>query len=113
MSNASDVAEQIEKPPSVPEKQPDPEEILFGCEGAPPLPEMNIFPIEWRVETPKLLEIYEAARDPGWAPSRLPWDTLDIEAFSLDQRYAIAYWFSLLSVFDSSGPSVSPRTVEP
>ena len=65
---------------------------------------MNIFPIEWHVETPKLLQIYEQARDPGWAPSRLP-GTLDI-AYSLDQRYALAYWFSLLSVFDSSGPAV-------
>ena len=111
MRNASDVARHIEKPPSVPEKQPDPEEILYGCEGAPPLPEMNIFPIEWHVETPKLMEIYEAARDPGWAPSRLPWDSLDVDAFSLDQRYAIAYWFALLSVFDSSGPAVFARAM--
>ena len=43
------------------------------------------------------------------APSRLPWDSLDVNAFSLDQRYAIAYWFSLLSVFDSSGPAVFAR----
>ena len=65
MSKASDVAQHIEKPPFVPDRQPDPEEILYGCEGAPPLPQMNIFPIEWHVETPKLMEIYEAARDPG------------------------------------------------
>ena len=95
----------------MPDRQPDPEEILYGCEGAPPLPQMNIFPIEWHVETPKLMEIYEAARDPGWAPSRLPWNSLDVNAFSLDQRYAIAYWFSLLSVFDSSGPAVFARAM--
>jgi hypothetical protein len=111
MQNARDVAQHIEKPPFVPDKQPDPEEILYGCEGAPPLPQMNIFPIEWHVETPKLMEIYEAARDPGWSPSRLPWDTLDVSAFTLDQRYAIAYWFSLLSVFDSSGPAVFARAM--
>ena len=28
-----------------------------------------------------------------------------------DQRYAIAYWFSLLSVFDSSGPAVFARAM--
>jgi len=111
MPSASDVAQSIEKPPFVPDRQPDPEEILYGCEGAPPLPQMNIFPIEWHVETPKLMEIYEAARDPGWAPSRLPWSSLDVDAFSLDQRYAIAYWFSLLSVFDSSGPAVFARAM--
>jgi hypothetical protein len=109
--DAEKIAKEIEKPPFVPDKQPDPEEILYGVEGAPPLPEMNIFPIEWHVETPKLLEIYEAARDPGWAPSRLPWSSLDVAAFSQDQRYAIAYWFSLLSVFDSSGPAVFARAM--
>ena len=72
---------------------------------------MNIFPIEWHVETPKLLQIYEQARDPGWAPSRLPWDSVDPSAFTLDQRYALAYWFSLLSVFDSSGPAVFARAM--
>jgi hypothetical protein len=111
MADVNDLAQRTKKPPFVPEKQPEPEEILYGCEGAPPLPQMNIFPIEWHVETPKLLEIYEAARDPGWAPSRLPWGSLDVSAFSQDQRYAIAYWFSLLSVFDSSGPAVFARAM--
>jgi hypothetical protein len=111
MADVKDLAQRTKKPPFVPDKQPQPEEILYGCEGAPPLPEMNIFPIEWHVETPKLLEIYEAARDPGWAPSRLPWGSLDVSAFSQDQRYAIAYWFSLLSVFDSSGPAVFARAM--
>jgi hypothetical protein len=111
MADVNDLAQRTEKPSSVPDRQPDPEELLYGCEGAPPLPKMNIFPIEWQVETPKLLEIYEAARDPGWAPSRLPWGSLDVAAFSQDQRYAIAYWFSLLSVFDSSGPAVFARAM--
>jgi hypothetical protein len=111
MADVNDLVQRTEKPPFVPDKQPQPEEILYGCEDAPPLPEMNIFPIEWHVATPKLLEIYEAARDPGWAPSRLPWGSLDVSAFSQDQRYAIAYWFSLLSVFDSSGPAVFARAM--
>ena len=65
MRNVEDLAQHTEKPPFVPDKQPDPEELLFGTEDAPPLPAMNIFPIEWHVETPKLLQIYEQARDPG------------------------------------------------
>ena len=111
MRSVDDLSRRIEQPPFVPDTQPDPEELLFGTEDAPPIPAMNIFPIEWHVETPKLLQIYEQARDPGWAPSRLPWDSVDPGAFSLDQRYAIAYWFSLLSVFDSSGPAVFARAM--
>ena len=111
MADVDELSQKIEQPPYVPEKQPDPEELLFGTEDAPPLPAMNIFPIEWHVETPKLLQIYEQARDPGWAPSRLPWDSVDPSAFTLDQRYALAYWFSLLSVFDSSGPAVFARAM--
>jgi hypothetical protein len=111
MANVNELSQNIEPPPYVPDRQPDPEELLFGTEDAPPLPAMNIFPIEWHVETPKLLQIYEQARDPGWAPSRLPWDSVDPNAFTLDQRYALAYWFSLLSVFDSSGPAVFARAM--
>ena len=90
-------------------KEPDAAQLLFGTEEPPPFPEMNIFPLEWRVETPKLQQIYDAARIPGWSPHTLPWDTLDPAAFSLDERYALAYWFTLLSVFDGSGPAVFSR----
>ncbi|MEM1418726.1 MAG: hypothetical protein AAGH15_27775 [Myxococcota bacterium] len=72
---------------------------------------MNIFPMEWRVDTPKLRELYERSRDPGWSPATLPWETFDPDALSADQRYAIAYWFSLLSVFDASGPAVFARAM--
>jgi hypothetical protein len=111
MQSVDDLSKAIEQPPFVPDKQPDPEELVLGTEDSPPLPAMNIFPIEWQVETPKLLQIYEQARDPGWAPSRLPWDSIDPNGFTLDQRYALAYWFSLLSVFDSSGPAVFARAM--
>ncbi len=90
---------------------PHPEQILFATSEPPAFPDDNIFPIEWGVETPKLVEIYEQGRDPGWSPAGLPWDTLDPEAFTADQRYAIAYWFTLLSVFDSSGPAVFARAM--
>ena len=90
---------------------PDAARLLAALEAPPPFPDDNIFPIEWRVETPKLAEIYEQSRDPGWSPAALPWDTLRPEDFTPDRRYAIAYWFALLGVFDSSGPAVFARAM--
>lgn len=109
--SAEGLAQKIEAPPRESSEAPVPEEILFGCQEPPPFPEFNIFPIEWRTETPQLWDFYDKARDPGWAPNLLPWDTLKPEDFTPDQRYAIAYWFALLSVFDSSGPAVFARAM--
>jgi rubrerythrin len=72
---------------------------------------MNVYPLEWRVETPKLWDLFNGARDPGWAPNRLPWQTLRAEDFSLDQRYALSHWWGLLSTFDGSGPVVFARAM--
>ena len=108
--NAEELAASMSAPPVASSLQaPDATQLLFDAEEPPPFPEMNIFPLEWRVETPKLQQIYDASRVPGWSPHTLPWDTLDPEAFTLDQRYALAYWFTLLSVFDGSGPAVFSR----
>ena len=85
--------------------------LLARAPAPPSFPADNIFPIEWRVETPKLVDIYEQSRDPGWSPAALPWETLKPEDFTADQRYAIAYWFALLGVFDSSGPAVFARAM--
>ncbi|MEE9300756.1 MAG: hypothetical protein V3V17_06475 [Alphaproteobacteria bacterium] len=109
--SAEELARRAEAPPGDTGEMPDPEKILFDSKPPPPFSEDNIFPIEWHTETPKLLDLYEAARDPGWAPNTLPWETLKPENFTLDQRYAISYWFSLLSVFDSSGPAVFARAM--
>src|SRR5258707_9864328 len=103
---ADNLAAQMRVPPSDPTAAPEAAQILFGLKDPPPFKEGNIFPLEWRTETPKLLEIYERSRDPGWSPDKLPWATLDRNAFTQDQRYALAYWWALLSVFDSSGPAV-------
>ena len=46
----------------------DAEAILFGTSEPPVFPDNNIFPIEWVVETPRLVDIYEQARDPGCLP---------------------------------------------
>src|SRR5262245_2726066 len=55
---------------------PDVAQLLFGATEPPPFPDKNIFPLEWRTETPKLRDIYESGRDPGWSPAGLPWHTL-------------------------------------
>ena len=108
---AARLARAIEAPPGDPTEAPDAMAILCGCEEPPPFPEGNVFPIEWRTETPKLWDLYDESRDPGWTPNRLPWETLRPEVFTLDQRYALAYWFALLLVFDSSGPAVFARAM--
>ena len=89
----------IVDPPVVLDQMPDPVALLDKTIAAPEISEqLNIFPIEWKVNTPSLLDIYEASRDPGWSPNTLPWDTFDASTLTQDQRYAIAYWWSLLSV---------------
>jgi hypothetical protein len=107
---AQDLIGVVENPPEHSSAaQPDAVALLFDAQEPPPFPEMNIFPLEWRVETPMLQQIYDQARTPGWSPHTLPWDTLKADDFSLDERYAMAYWFTLLSVFDGSGPAVFSR----
>ncbi|AHE37344.1 hypothetical protein [Burkholderia pseudomallei] len=110
-ANAHQLAGLTAVPPVRFTEMPDPEKLLFDASGAPAIEAKNIFPLEWKIETPKLYDIYDSARDAGWSPHTLPWDTLDVNAFTLDQRYAIAYWFALLSVFDGSGPTVFARAM--
>ncbi|HEY9684636.1 MAG TPA: hypothetical protein V6C86_23850 [Oculatellaceae cyanobacterium] len=105
-------SEAISSPPKFFESMPNPDELLGNVISAPEIvSKLNIFPIEWHVETPRLMDIYESARDPGWSPSKLPWDSFNVDELTLDQRYAIAYWWSLLSVFDASGPAVFARAM--
>lgn len=102
----------IKAPPEHLTSMPDPEEILLNTESAPAITDrLNIFPFDWRVETPRLMDIYEDSRDPGWSPSGLDWSSIDLSEYTLDQRYAISYWFTLLSVFDASGPAVFARAM--
>jgi hypothetical protein len=82
-----------------------------GFTPAPEVPQPNIFPLEWRLETPKLAEIYERAKIEGFNPSSIPWATLDPDSFSADERIAMMYWWALLSNFDSSGPAVFARAM--
>src|SRR5688500_20352375 len=89
-ASAEQLAAGLRAPSSNPVEAPDAVKILYGTRNPPPFAPGNIFPLEWRVETPKMLQIYDNARDPGWAPNKLAWNTLDANAFTLDQRYALA-----------------------
>lgn len=77
-----------------------------GFRPAPAVPQPNIYPMEWRVETPKLVEIYERSKRNTWNPSDLAWDQLDPAAFTPEQRVGIMYWYAVLANFDGSGPAV-------
>ena len=76
---------------------------------APAIPQPNIYPMEWRVETAKLAAIYEKSKLTVWNPADLPWDGLNAEDFTPEQRLGIMYWFSVLANFDASGPAVFAR----
>jgi hypothetical protein len=77
-----------------------------GFVPAPPIPQPNIFPMEWRVESQPLAELYERSKRQVWNPSDFPWDDLCPGAFSDEQRLGIMYWYAVLANFDGSGPAV-------
>ncbi len=80
--------------------------IADTTEFPPETAQPNVFPLSWYRETAKMEEIYEASRREVWDPAALPWDTFDVESYSWEEREAIAYWWTLLSVFDASAPPV-------
>ena len=72
----------------------------------PATPQLNIYPLSWHSKTKKLQEVWEASLREAWEPEKLPWDTLDVDSYSWEERESIAYWWTLLSVFDASAPPV-------
>src|SRR5205807_9343990 len=83
-----------------------------GFRPAPAIPQPNIFPMEWRVERQKFVEIYERAKLQQWNPSDLPWGDLDPPAFTPEQRGGMMYWFAVLAHFAASRPpAFAPATV--
>jgi hypothetical protein len=72
----------------------------------PEIAQPNVFPLSWESRTAKLEEIWAASQREYWDPAKLPWDTFHPEQYSWEEREAIAYWWSLLSVFDASAPPV-------
>lgn len=89
-------------------------EIILPASGflePPAIAHPNIYPIEWRVDTDKLKEIYERAKTQIWNPSDFPWESLVPDSWSPEERIGIMYWWGLLANFDASGPAVFARAM--
>lgn len=65
----------------------------------------NIFPIEWRIETPILEEIFNIYIKNQWSPYEIPWHELTKAGYDEQERIAMAYWWAKLATFEYSlGP---------
>lgn len=82
------------------------EKLAQTMEFPPETEQPNIYPLSWHSKTEKMEEIWDASQREYWDPKELPWDTLDVESYSWEERESIAYWWTLLSVFDASAPPV-------
>lgn len=82
------------------------EKLAQKMEFPPAIEQPNVYPLSWHQHTKKLEEIWDASRREVWDPKKLPWDTFDVNKYTWEQREAIAYWWTLLSVFDASAPPV-------
>lgn len=82
------------------------EQLALRQDYPPETPQPNIYPLSWQAHTAKLEEVWDAAQREQWDPKKLPWDTFDVESYTWEEREAIAYWWTLLSVFDASAPPV-------
>lgn len=80
--------------------------IAHTMELPPATVQPNVYPLSWHSRTAKMEEIWDAAQREVWDPKKLPWDTLDVDSYSWEEREAIAYWWTILSVFDASAPPV-------
>lgn len=72
----------------------------------PPTEQPNVYPLSWHAHTRKLEEVWDASVREVWDPKKLPWDTFEVDRYSWEEREAIAYWWTILSVFDASAPPV-------
>ena len=82
------------------------EKLALKMDLPPPTEQPNVYPLSWHNHTKKLEEIWDAAQRENWDPKKLPWDTFDVERYTWEEREAIAYWWTILSVFDASAPPV-------
>lgn len=82
------------------------QKLAAEMEFPPAFPPGNIYPLSWVRKTQKMEEIYAAAQRENWDPAELPWDSFDVNRYTWEQREAMAYWWTLLSVFDASAPPV-------
>lgn len=72
----------------------------------PPIEGANVYPLSWVAKTEKMEEIWQASQREYWDPQKLPWSTFDVTRYTWEERESIAYWWTLLSVFDASAPPV-------
>lgn len=82
------------------------ERLSDQMEFPPEIEQPNVYPLSWHRQTQKLQEIWESFQRERWEPEHLPWDTFDVESYTWEERESIAYWWTLLSVFDASAPPV-------
>ena len=72
-------------------------ELTIPADGfwpAPQIPQPNIYPMEWRVETQKLAEIYQKSKLAVWNPADLPWDGLRAEDFTPASASSSRSWIA-------------------
>lgn len=81
-------------------------DLAATMEFPPATPQPNVFPLSWHRGTEKMEEIWTASQREVWDPAHLPWETFDADSYTWEEREAIAYWWTLLSVFDASAPPV-------
>jgi hypothetical protein len=82
------------------------DKLAGKMEFPPETPQPNVYPLSWVTKTQRMEEIYEASQREWWDPAKLPWDTFNPDSYSWEERESIAYWFTILSVFDASAPPV-------
>lgn len=82
------------------------DKIADTMELPPETPQPNVFPLSWESKTTKAEEVWDASLREAWNPKELPWDTFNPDDYSWEEREAMAYWWTLLSVFDASAPPV-------
>lgn len=82
------------------------DKIASTQEFPPETAQPNVYPLSWHNQTARLEEVWEAAQREVWDPARLAWSGFDVASYSWEEREAIAYWWTLLSVFDASAPPV-------
>jgi len=82
------------------------ETLADKMEFPPETQQPNIYPLSWVRETSKMEEVWEAAQREVWDPAKLSWDTFHPDQYSWEERESIAFWWTLLSVFDASAPPV-------
>jgi len=82
------------------------EKIAHTMDYPPATEQPNVYPLGWTAKTRKMEEIWDASQRDYWDPKKLPWDSFDPSRYSWEEREAIAYWWTLLSVFDASAPPV-------